>query len=241
MCARAVLVLSQRASLPQFLKLPFTQCTWISTPPPLLLHNTDGKKLKESCHQWEAVFHSIHSICSILFRLLFTCCCGQRSENKQIRQGLSSTVFSTQQAGELSYSSRKATHLKGRVPLSSGASHLRYLSSEVPLISGTSHLRYLSSQYLSAGASELRCLSSEVPDCQIAPLDEVTLEVTLQIGAVKCQPRCERSQKVKSGNARCQNLVAGVPRLYIAELLNLKHGSGTKTDFNFRLKGRYHI
>ena len=173
---------------------------------PLPLHNTDGKNLKESCHHWEAVFHSIHSICSILFRLLFPCCPGQRSENKQIRQGLSSTVISTQQAGELSYSSRKATHLKGRVPLSSGASHLRYLS-------------------------------SEVPDCQIAPLDEVTLEVTLQIGAVKCQPRCERSQKVKSGNGRCQNLVAGVTRLYAAKLLNLKHGLDTKTDLNYELRG----
>ena len=107
---------------------------------PLLLHNTDGKKLKESCHQWEAVFHSIHSICSILFRLLFTCCCGQRSENKQIRQGLSTTVFSfkstaqnpfnhfSTQVGELSYSSRKAT------PERQGPSHLRYLSSQVPLI-----------------------------------------------------------------------------------------------------------
>ena len=67
------------------------------------------------------------------------------------------------------------------------------------------------------------------------------MEVTLQIGAVKCQPRCERSQKVKSGNARCQNLVAGVTRLYAAKLLNLKHGLGTKTDLNYKLRGRYHI
>ena len=102
---------------------------------PLLLHNTDGKKLKESCHQWEAVFHSIHSICSILFRLLFTCCSDQGSENKQIRQGLSLTIFyfhsstqnphrvvepfttvttidfSTIDIGELSYLRRKATHV----------------------------------------------------------------------------------------------------------------------------------
>ena len=176
MCARAVLVLSQRASLPQFLKLPFTQCTWISTPP-LLLHNTDGKKLKESCHQWEAVFHSIHSICSILFRLLFTCCCGQRSENKQIRQGLSSTVFSVYhtestpltvwcnhfwtQVGELSYLSRKSTHIN--TPERQGTSHLRYLWAQVPLIWGAPHLRFLSSEVpLSSGTSHLRCPTAKL-------------------------------------------------------------------------------
>ena len=52
------------------------------------LHNIDRKKLKESCHRWEAVFHSIHSICSILFALLLACCADQGAENKQIRQGL---------------------------------------------------------------------------------------------------------------------------------------------------------
>ena len=150
---------------------------------PLLLHNTDGKKLKESCHQWEAVFHSIHSICSILFRLLFTCCCGQRSENKQIRQGLSSTVFSvyhtestpstawfnhfSTQVGELSCSSRKATDIN--TPERQGTSHLRYLSAQVPLSSGTPHLRTSQLRYLSAqvplisGTFHLRYRSSQVP------------------------------------------------------------------------------
>ena len=73
-----------------------------------------------------------------------------------------------------------------------------------------------------------------MPDCQIAPLDELRVEVTLQIGAVKCQPRCERSQKVKSGkvvDAKTSSL--GVTRLYPAKILNLKYVMGTKTDLRF--------